>query len=75
MHGLTGETGLHAGEDGGLATRAAWLYHAGGFTQSEVAGKLGVTSAKAHRLIGRATRAGLVRVFVDGPIGDCIATA
>ncbi len=56
-----------------MATRAAWLYHAGGFTQSEVAAKLGVTSAKAHRLIGRATRAGLVRVFIDGPIGDCIA--
>ena len=88
MHGLAGDSGANAGgahpaplsppgpgagDDAGLAIRAAWLYHAGGFTQSEVAAKLGVTSAKAHRLIGRATRAGLVRVFVEGPIGDCIA--
>ncbi len=72
MHGLGGEPGLIVGDDAGLATRAAWLYHAGGFTQAEVASKLGVTSAKAHRLIGRATRAGLVRVFIEGPIGDCI---
>ncbi len=28
---------------------------------------------KAHRLIARAARDGLVRVFVEGPIGDCIA--
>ena len=73
MHATLGEAGLVGEEDAGLATRAAWLYHAGGFTQTEVAGRLGVTSAKAHRLIGRATRAGLVRVFVDGPIGGCIA--
>ncbi len=73
MHGVTGDPGLGAGEEAGLATRAAWLYHAGGLTQSEVADKLGVTSAKAHRMIGRATRAGLVRVFVEGSIGDCIA--
>jgi DNA-binding transcriptional regulator LsrR (DeoR family) len=60
-------------EDVALATRAAWLYHAGGLTQSEVADKLGIAPAKAHRLIARATRAGLVRVFVEGPIGGCIA--
>ncbi len=73
MHGTAGDPGLGTGEEAALATRAAWLYHAGGLTQSAVAEKLGVTSAKAHRLIGRATRAGLVRVFVEGPIGDCIA--
>ncbi len=70
MH--AGEAGQVGEEDIALATRAAWLYHAGGLTQSEVAGRMGVTSAKAHRLIGRANRAGLVRVFVDGSIGDCI---
>lgn len=62
-----------ADEDLALATRAAWLYHAGALTQSEVAVKLGVTSVRAHRLIARATRAGLVRVSVEGPIGGCIA--
>lgn len=56
-----------------LATRAAWLYHAGGLTQSQVAAQLGIASVKAHRLIARATRAGRVRVFVEGPIGGCIA--
>ena len=66
------EFGLIAEEDAALATRAAWLYHAGGFTQSDVAIKLGVTNAKAHRLISRANRAGLVRVFVEGSIGNCI---
>ena len=63
-----------AEEETGLATRAAWLYHAGGMTQSQVAERLGITGVKAHRLIARATRAGLVRVFVEGPIGSCIAS-
>jgi DNA-binding transcriptional regulator LsrR (DeoR family) len=73
MEGSAQESALLAGEDAALATRAAWLYHAGGLTQSEVAQKLGIAAAKAHRLIARATRAGLVRVFVEGPIGGCIA--
>lgn len=59
-------------EEAGLATRAAWLYFAGGLTQSEVADRLGLAPAKAHRLIARASKAGLVRVFVEGPIGGCI---
>lgn len=73
MQTMAGEPGLPTEEDAALASRAAWLYHAGGLTQSDIAGRLGVTNAKAHRLIGRATRAGLVRVFVEGPIGSCIA--
>lgn len=60
-------------EDAALATRAAWFYYAGGLTQSEVADRLGVAPAKAHRLIARATKAGFVRVFVEGPIGGCIS--
>lgn len=60
-------------DDSATATRAAWLYHVGELTQSQVAARLGVPNAKAHRLIARATRAGLVRVFVEGPIGGCIA--
>ncbi len=59
-------------DENDLATRAAWLYHAGGLTQLDVASKLGITPAKAHRLIARATQAGSVRIFVDGPIGGCI---
>ena len=60
-----------AGDDLALAARAAWLYHAGGLTQSQVAQRLGVPSSKAHRLITRATRAGVVRVLIEGPIAGC----
>jgi len=67
------DAGATIEEDVELATRAAWLYHAGGLTQGEVAEKLCISPAKAHRLIARATQAGLVRVFVEGPIGNCIA--
>ncbi len=61
-----------AGDDLALAARAAWLYHAGGLTQSQVAQRLGVPSSKAHRLITRAARAGVVRVLIEGPIAGCI---
>lgn len=56
-----------------MATRAAWLHYAGGLTQSEVAKRLGLTSLKAHRLITRANRDGLVKVFVDGDVAECVA--
>src|SRR5207248_5804334 len=56
-----------------LATRAAWLYFAAGLTQSEVASRLNIQSTKAHRLIARASREGLIRVFVEGPIAGCVA--
>lgn len=58
--------------DSSMATRAAWLHYAGGLTQSQVAARLGLTSLKAHRLITRANQEGLVRVFIDGDVGECI---
>jgi len=73
MEGTIQGTGVPGDEEAGLATRAAWLYFAGGLTQSAVADRLGVAPAKAHRLISRASKAGFVRVFVEGPIGGCIA--
>jgi DNA-binding transcriptional regulator LsrR (DeoR family) len=60
-------------EEATLAARAAWLYFAGGRTQGEVAEALNVPSTKAHRLIARATRDGIIRVFVEGPMAGCIA--
>ena len=45
----------------------------GRLTQSEIAKRLGVPSTKAHRLIARATREGLVRVFVDADVSECVA--
>ena len=56
-----------------LATRAAWLHFAAGLTQSEVATRLNIQSTKAHRLIARASREGMVRVFVEGPVAECVA--
>ena len=62
-----------ADDDSSLAARAAWLYFAGGKTQSEVADRLNVPSTKAHRLIARANREGLIRVFVEGAVAECVA--
>ncbi len=59
-------------DDSSLAARAAWLHHVGRLTQSEVATRLNVPNVKAHRLIARAAREGMVRVFVDGAIARCV---
>ncbi len=59
--------------DDSLAIRAAWLHYIGGQTQSEVAGRLGVSSVKAHRLISRANENGVVKVTIDGDVADCVA--
>jgi len=57
--------------EAGLAARAAWLYFSGGLTQAQIAKRLGVPTTKAHRLVARATREGLVRVFVDASVSEC----
>lgn len=59
--------------DSSMAVRAAWLHYAAGLSQAQVAKKLGLKSLKAHRLISKANREGLVKVYVDGEIGECIA--
>ncbi len=58
--------------DLGLAARAAWLSYIGGHTQSEIAARLGVSPAKAHRLIALAHSQGLVKVFIVGAPGECL---
>lgn len=55
-----------------MAVRAAWLHYAGGHTQAEVADKLGLSKLKAHRLITRANREGMVKVYIDGDVAECI---
>ncbi len=57
----------------GLASRAAWLSYIGGYTQEDIAGRLGVSRVKVNRLIALAHRKGLVRVFVEGTAADCVA--
>jgi DNA-binding transcriptional regulator LsrR (DeoR family) len=60
-------------DEASMATRAAWLHYAGGLTQSEVAKRLGLTSLKAHRLITKANQDGLVKVYIDGDVSECVA--
>lgn len=55
-----------------MAARAAWLHYAGGLTQAEVAKRLGLTSLKAHRLIMKANQDGLVKVYIDGEVSECV---
>ncbi len=55
----------------GLATKAAWLSYVGGLTQEEIAARLRVSRVKVTRLVATAQRAGLIRVFVEGPAPDC----
>jgi DNA-binding transcriptional regulator LsrR (DeoR family) len=59
-------------EDASLVSRAAWLHYAGGLTQGEVAARLNIPAMKAHRLIARAGRDGLIRIFVDGAVAECV---
>ena len=66
------EPTLLSEDESSLAARAAWLHHVGRLTQSEVATRLNVPNVKAHRLIARAGREGMVRVFIDGEIAHCV---
>jgi DNA-binding transcriptional regulator LsrR (DeoR family) len=65
--------GMLRDDETSLATRAAWLHYAGGLTQSDVAKRLGLTSLKAHRLITKANQDGLVKVYIDGEVSECVA--
>ncbi|WP_208539154.1 sugar-binding transcriptional regulator [Algihabitans albus] len=60
-------------EDSDLAARAAWLHYAGGMTQSAIAARFGIPTTRAHRMIARAAKDGLVRVFVDAEVSTCIS--
>lgn len=60
-------------DEASLATRAAWLHYIGGLTQAEVAARLDVPGIKAHRLIARAARDGIIRVSVEGRGAECAA--
>ncbi|MEZ5448146.1 MAG: sugar-binding transcriptional regulator [Thiolinea sp.] len=63
---------IRLSEEDSMAARAAWLHYCGGLTQSEIARRFGIPQPKAHRLIARALRDGLVRVYVDADVQDCL---
>ncbi|MBX2839673.1 MAG: sugar-binding transcriptional regulator [Gammaproteobacteria bacterium] len=48
------------------------MHYAGGLTQAEVADRLGLSKPKAHRLITRANRIGIVKVYIDGEVAECV---
>jgi DNA-binding transcriptional regulator LsrR (DeoR family) len=56
-----------------MAARAAWLHYAGGLTQSAIAERFGIPVTRAHRMIAKAVKDGLVRVFVDAEVAGCVA--
>lgn len=56
-----------------LAIRAAWLSYVGGYTQAEIAERLGVSRMKVHRLIAAAHELGAVKVFIEGEPAELIA--
>jgi DNA-binding transcriptional regulator LsrR (DeoR family) len=68
----TSEALVIAEDESSLAARAAWLHFVGNLTQGEVAARLNIPNVKAHRLIARAGREGMVRVFIDGQITECL---
>ncbi len=59
-------------ESRNLAIRAAWMSFVGGLTQSEIARRLNVSPAKAHRLIIQAREEGLVKVTISGRPLACL---
>ena len=69
---MAGKKRENTDQDLGLAARAAWLSYIGGHTQSEIAARLQVSPAKAHRLIAQALDQGLVKVFVEGAPEECL---
>ncbi|MEM7523803.1 MAG: sugar-binding transcriptional regulator [Pseudomonadota bacterium] len=54
-----------------LTARAAWLHFVGGLRQSDVARRLDISVARAHRYIAKAQSEGLVRVSVDMESAEC----
>lgn len=54
------------------AARAGWLYYAGGLTQDQIAGQMGISRQRAQRLVSRAMQDGLVRVRLEHPIAACL---
>ena len=56
-----------------LATRAAWLYFVGSYTQAEIGKKLGLNRIRINRLLALAREQGLVQIKITGRLAECIA--
>ncbi len=51
--------------DDALRVRAAWLYYVASLNQAETAARLGITRARANRLIAEAHERGLVTITIE----------
>lgn len=58
-----------------LAARAAWLYHAKGRRQDQIAVELNLSRQVVQRLIAIATSENLIRFQLVHPLSDCIELA
>lgn len=71
--GAQGSIGTTPVDDVDLAARAAWLHYAGGMTQSAIAQRFGVPTTRAHRMIARAVKDGLIQIVVEAEVAACVA--
>jgi len=56
-----------------LAVRAAWLSYVGGYTQEQIAQRLGVSRVKVHRLSALAQDLGFVKVTIEHELVNTVA--
>ncbi|MEZ5930753.1 MAG: sugar-binding transcriptional regulator [Alphaproteobacteria bacterium] len=56
-----------------LAVRAAWLSYVGGYTQEQIAQRLGVSRVKVHRLSALAQDLGFVKVSIEHELASTVA--
>lgn len=59
-------------DDTALRLRAAWLYHAFGLTQSEVATQLGIGRSTVIRLLEEARQRGEVKITIEDHLPDLV---
>ena len=55
-----------------LAVRAAWLSYVGGYTQEQIAQRLGVSRVKVHRLSALAQDLGFVKVTIEHDLASTV---
>jgi len=70
MAKLKRTSGAALADDAALRLRAAWLYHAFGLTQSEVAEQLGIGRSTVIRLLEEARQRGEVRITIEDRVPD-----
>ena len=56
-----------------LAVRASWLSYVGGYSQEQIAARLGVSRIKTHRLIAFAHKRGLIKVSIEHDLSELVS--